>query len=309
MSRSFGLVFAFLAVGCSSSGGAPADVSDASADSGGVAVDCSAFADVYCRRFRECSAFFFELSFADESTCKQRLVETCKLQTKAAGDTVNAALTACTKNAASASCADVLTGNTCPSVPGSAADGAPCALDVQCHSTFCGGLDAKGCGHCAPAPADGTPCITSKCGPRSRCIKGICKTLKNLGEACSGDDCVVPLSCFGGKCSTPAPLDAACNRDGMGAPDCNIIEGGICFPTTCVKAGLAGTGEACGGTTSGVTFCRAGGSCNYGSMGTGTCRAPAMDGDPCDDSMGISCASPATCVAGVCRLPDPSACH
>lgn len=297
--------------GCSS-GSSTTAPSDAGTDGKPTTqASCAAFAEAFCPRFAECSSFFVRFSFGDVETCKKRVELQCKTTMGAPGTgPIEATFAECTEKVKSATCPSLFVGGACTFPPGTLENGAPCGLGAQCKSEFCA-IEAEGCGKCAAAPAEGTACVGGQCGARRQCTAaGVCVTPKPLGSPCAGaGECALPLSCFDGVCSNPAPLDAACSNESKSAPDCDFLAGHFCVANTCVVAGMADPGEPCGYSPGSFTMCSGSGSCATGSSPTGTCRAAALDGEPCDEKAGLRCLTPATCVRGVCRLPDAASCR
>ena len=63
-----------------------------------------------------------------------------------------------------------------------------------------------------------------------------------------------------------------------------------------MKAGFASAGQDCGPTKPGFAYCAAGGQCDNSPGSTGSCQAPAADGQSCDTANAVMCLPGAECV-------------
>jgi hypothetical protein len=111
---------------------------------------------------------------------------------------------------------------------------------------------------------------------------------------------------------------------GGSAPPCDGTKGLYCAGQAgmraCAPFALVGNGQPCGTLANGTfASCTAGTCYDAAGMVTsgadeGTCKAVAMDGQPCDAAKGPGCMTPARCIvggagtAGVCTLPKSTDC-
>lgn len=103
---------------------------------------------------------------------------------------------------------------------GTVADGAECATDFDCISTWCSGdmVDFEGqvtFGTCGPAPGIGQPCEDFECAPGAYCDTSGAESLCQMPKA-DGAECETEDECTSG----------GCNDDGTGVLTCGA-------PTTC----------------------------------------------------------------------------
>jgi hypothetical protein len=242
----------------------------------------------------------------------------------------------------------------CATPMGPGAIGSPCANFAQCASTYCAVPDHQACGTCRPIPEPGVTCEgAADCGHGLICAippaapggtpincppaptSGTCVAVALTGQACltgtlpciDGNTCMKDNTTTGtmGTCMPVAQLGQACDNARQKAPPCN--RGLVCISigsgmTACQPTQFADTGEACGtigtGSAAIVMDCRGGGLClkTNRCTATGTCVAPADDGDPCsiDATVGPPCQTPAICVvgadgvSGACEVSDPTVC-
>lgn len=305
---------------------------------GGPTADqaCAQLAKAECGKRDGCSkGTSITRVYGEMSVCLTRTAQACanRLAAVNTADTPQSAVN-CAAAYAKLSCNDFFDGklpaDCTPAGP--AADGQPCAFNAQCASGYCGGTKNALCGTCAPQPAPGDSCATSRCGPGQNCVAATmtCADVGILNAACdSNDPCGNGLSCVdasaksaGGTCQvalgTPG---AACGGEAM--PGCNGSLGLACVGAsgskTCVMVTYGGDGMPCGDLSStAVVQCKAG-TCSMatgaaGGSQTGTCVLDAIDGASCDTVLGPSCMTPARCIvtgggtAGTCALPTDRGC-
>jgi hypothetical protein len=335
-----GVAFVLLVTAC---GGQNAPVaSDAGSDGNPVipATPCGAFAQAWCAKRQACTnGTSITRDWGDMSTCLAREELSCtnSLGAPRTGKTT-ALVEQCTTALSSASCADYLDNDLpAPCNPtGPGAEGATCTFNAQCASGYCSGIRYATCGTCGTAPAAGDSCAKTSCGLDQACIwnadvTNVCEPYVSAGATCgafSNPLCAADLGCAGASTTTgvggtcqPAlrTVGATCGSKNMGL-NCDGNLGLWCLSSACGDVTYAENGMPCGYVGSGVTECN-GGTC-YSSGGpyftytgatrTGTCKAYAEDGAPCDTSVGPACLSPARCVssgggtAGTCVVPTPS---
>jgi hypothetical protein len=147
-------------------------------------------------------------------------------------------------------------------------------------------------------------------------------TLAN-GAACAfGEQCTTGY-CSGtednecGKCG-PAPamppttyvgLGETCDPNGSG-PRCNSNLGLWCDYGTkkCEEMLFVGLGQPCGFVGDDVVMCGPGGTCNWGTSGSGTCVAQKAVGASCTAASNYpECAFGSACIGGTCAYPTAAA--
>ena len=297
-------------------GGCGSDSSEGSTGSGGGAsVDgCAEGVSAICAKYAACIAPILELAYGDVATCEARLGPSCDASLHAPGsNTTDEELAACAKKLGATSCDSLFDGTEiCEPSPGSLADGKACGADGQCKSNHCNVADDALCGVCAPLVKAGGSCANDKngCDAGLACsTSGTCAVPATAGGACSDDKpCQIPLGCLGGTCAElPGPGEAC---DPTTKPCDLFLQASFCNPMTqkCQEVTFADAGEPCGvvdGTK--LVACAKAGHCNAPmGMMEGICEPAAADGAACD--MDTACLSPAKCVSGACKLPDPAAC-
>jgi hypothetical protein len=282
---------------------------------GAIEQACEHDATTYCSKSVACSAFSFQSFWGDMDTCRarDRLWCTGALAVTDTGYTPDF-IVACADAVNAQSCDDFNAGvvpDVCKPRPGTHAEGTACSNGAQCQTFFCKIPAGSSCGVCtAKTPIGGACATTSECVAGSRCRVQKCVPEVAEGAMCGGGVavCAIPNTCLNSTCVKPLPVGAACDP-GLDACDYGTF-GAICDPqsNTCkALVKLAQPGQPCG-TIDGVqTDCAAFGTCQYTTPDalTGTCRAPAADGTPCDD-MSSFCLWPAACTDGVCKVPGAS---
>jgi hypothetical protein len=290
----FGLLFA-AAAGCSANQG------------------CFEYARAFCTQQSQCSAFgslYYQGSFEQ---CQTSVAESCALSTHAAGSNLTDDLAStCAQAFAVASCDDVLDGNQPAAcrVPGSRAVGQPCADAFQCQSLFCSRRSPRDCGTCAVLPKVGEPCTASGfCDYGLECVSSTCAARRGPGEVCDGyHHCQGSLGCLKGSCQT-STIGAACDA----GYDCNQYQLQYCDGSTLSCQSLpfvvAQLGESCGNGSDVTVQCPPAAYCKtMGSTDFGICTAMRIEGESCAPVNQL-CASPATCISGICRLFDVTTCN
>lgn len=296
---------------------------------------CAAVASAACAQLGACSSgFVIDLRYGDESTCAARSAAACAQTNSAPSTSVTPeGLDACASALATESCDAYLDSHApkdCQAAPGALADGQACIAGGECESTFCAIDPEAPCGVCGPRPSAGDACQqATDCGRDLVCVavSSTCEAAVGEGGACDkGHPCELGFSCVGagdeaglnGSCEREiAAAGGACDPSFQSGADCAHLLGLFCDPKakTCLQSTTAAPGEACGFLGSGgLVLCSAGGMCvtPTGST-TGTCLAPANDGETCDTASGPPCLLPARCVvsagtSGTCALLDASKC-
>lgn len=130
-------------------------------------------------------------------------------------------------------------------------------------------------------------------------------------EQCSTGNCsATESSC--GKCIAAEPPKVAKPTAGLGeACDtvaCNGALGLFCDSTKkCAVMPLVGVGQACGFVGQELVLCEAGGSCRWGTTGSGTCVTEIAEGGACNATNKGECAVGTTCVNGACGYATAAA--
>jgi hypothetical protein len=255
-------------------------------------------------------------------------------------------------------CSDFFDDNptACPQVMGTLAMGAACGAPGQCTSGFCDVTEYAVCGTCQPMPAAGATCVVqADCGRDLACAtptisvadagiptSGLCAAYVASGGACltGYKPCAAGLACVGdveatmttGICMAQgATVGAMCQTTRNTVANCDPDLGLVCIAPagmmgmgTCVAITIVGPGKVCGETggppATGFAVCSASGLCVKAAPTdlSGTCKAAAADGAPCDNdpSIGPPCLAPAKCViaagstgtAGTCTVPNAATC-
>jgi hypothetical protein len=275
---------------------------------------CNDLSRVQCDKLMACAPFALKVIFGDLKTCQDRNALACANQVAIPGSTVTPALeTACVQALTNTSCEDYANGVPVAACDfkGGAANGAPCSADRQCMTGNCVLAVGQTCGTCAAFIPAGGPCGgVAICAPGLACIPsangtGICGTLGKAGAPCrTSDGCSYGFYCNALTCAAQmATLGASCNAGDA----CNEAGELLCDMATlrCVQAKYATPGQTCDA----ITRCLAGADClaTTATATSGTCFAPANDGEACSQIK--SCIEPAGCVAGACRLPVPAVCN
>lgn len=297
-------------VACSSSSeGSSAPVTDQT---------LQAIVDAICEKLQSCTSPIFMQAGGGLSRCKERQLAQLRLEARGSGVLItDGQAQSCRAALAAASCADVSAGldpKEC-TVPGSLADGAPCASDRQCASGSCFVDDTTTCGTCGRTMAEGGDCTKSKCASGLTCNDAKkCVRRGAEGAACTDDGdapCGAFLQCIDGRCGRGLGAEADCTVGATETP-CDVLATLVCTPpNTSTKRGkckpltLASSGEKCGVISSNPLTVAG---CVNGSCVDGRCVADLADGSPCSPTDKTVCQSPAECRNGRCALRDPAIC-
>jgi hypothetical protein len=316
-----------------------ADAPGGETSEGRIAEACAAVAKAQCDKRVECSGKIDARGvgvirmFGSMAECLARQALQCESAYRAPGSGHSLATEAeCAQALAAFSCAAFFANDAPgPCRPsGARVNGAACAYDTQCRSTFCTGETHAACGTCGPEPALGASCADADCG-RGQLCDGATKTCRAPGAAGDGcdssDDCGYGLVCGGGSGSAGgggamcreavAAIGEPCG--GMNAL-CDGAQGLFCSSSMgakkCAAMTFVAAGAPCGLLApDSFAACTAGGCYTAkglaGAGEMGTCKANAADGAACDTATGPACELPARCVlgngtAGVCRVPGGS---
>ena len=308
MLRSFVFVTAAAAivVACSSS----------SSGSGSTDASCASIADALCKKIDSCAHLALQVDYPDLATCTARAKLSCLAGANAPSTgTTPSSLDACSAVIAGADCSAVFDRkipDACQTRLGNLTDGAACGDDAQCVHGLCRRASGATCGACSTPGKAGDACESSdQCAQTGLvCANKVCVARGDAGATCdkATHPCSSTLVCKDGTCVKPAAGGATCDA---AQQNCDLTQGFFCNPTTkvCEAVTVASAGQPCGLTGNGYAVCGAGGFCK-GAAGAkpGTCLAAAADGQPCDDTNGPQCTSPARCDNGVCKLTDPASC-
>ena len=92
------------------------------------------------------------------------------------------------------------------------------------------------------------------------------------------------------------------------ASACDTSVGLYCDTTSmrCMAYVFAKPGQPCGAAAQIATLCSSGARCLSQGLNS-VCVGPATEGQRC--SATYACVAPATCINGMCALPDPPACY
>jgi hypothetical protein len=278
------------------------------------AATCATYAQNVCNRLQECFPTGLASRFNDLAQCMDRTKQACATNLAANGTgatptTVDACGTAI-KNAA----CDALFGATpldaCKAPAGTLADGTACGDDAQCTNRNCAKTSDPACGTCQARSPAGGGCVQSiQCEDGLFCdATGKCVAAGKQGAACgltNATVCAADLVCHNGKCDLPLAVGAMCNPVEQACNGARLDQCGA--NQTCEETKFAKSGDPCGVVNGQITSCGAGGRCKLTGQ-SGTCVAPAADGQACDAQKGPACIYPASCVKAVCTFPDPNAC-
>jgi hypothetical protein len=318
------------------SDGASLDGADGGDGASPLAKACDSAAKAACARVSSCSSrFLIDFLYGDSATCEARSSASCYAATSANGSQWTAdGVDTCAGQYSAYPCQKFFEGSAPPAciVDGSLAEGAPCAVADQCASGYCSADHVTACGTCQSAPPLGHTCrVDADCGRGRACVKasgaatGVCADWVALSQPCDTKrPCAPGLSCVGANDPTPgtcmnagSSTFTACDATAATKPGCDPLLGLVCVSGMCKKVTENAAGQTCGLVSASFYSCKAGAACIKSSPmnATGICTAAAEDGKACDEVNGPPCLAPAKCIptgtgsAGVCTLPDPSACH
>jgi len=301
---------------------------------------CAELAQARCNKRVTCSnaidpiGINLKRNYKDVAECQAREELGCVdgLAAPATGNNP-AAVEKCVAAYAGYSCTDFLDNEPpaeCMPI-GSRTMGQPCTFNGQCDSGYCSGNKIAACGTCAPPPAAGVSCAASNCAHGQQCVATttLCQERAQTGGACDADHpCASGLSCAADTKTMMGTCQAAATAEGTACgavmPGCAGNQGLVCTGAvgakTCAKMAFVTDGMPCGLLPDGSRADCVAGDC-YTTTGlatgtdSGTCKANAADGAPCDGVLGPPCVAPARCVpagagsAGACAVPTSATCN
>lgn len=298
-----------------------------------VVVACEQQAAVECMREDACQGGLATLVHGSVAGCTTRLAEACERRATSSGTGYGSAeLDACTAAQEAQTCDEWIGTLTpgCGSV-GTKANGAGCRFGSQCASGFCDQFllftERNVCGRCASPPVEGGSC-NSSCGGSGAIScehdtsgAGRCVRLGLAGESCDAvAACAIGLSCAMSADVTTGLCQPATGNDGapcddLAGPFCDYRRGIFCNAQThvCGVGRRVSPGGACGVLADGSFGLCAQGFCRADPANTtaGTCVAYLPDGAACTFGPGsaVSCAPPALCLSGFCRIGGGDFCN
>jgi hypothetical protein len=281
---------------------------------------CKTYVGAYCSQLDKCSPIYLQLLFKDAAECEAKLVPVCVKSLGLSDTAKTPEFTAgCGEAIATLDCSSFL-GRKVPSAcnppPGPRAEGAICGEDGQCATGYCATALDEACGTCANRAAADQDCTRDDdclfgliCSKEQKCTPYVGKD----GDCDDNHPCEPGLSCkglVGGTCTDPAGPGKACDTQQVALPGCDLNAGYFCNYIThvCQQADLVHAGDPCGVVNSGYALCTQSSMCKLGGGMSGTCLAPAADGEACDLTDGPYCTLPSRCVGNICTAPDPQGC-
>jgi hypothetical protein len=270
---------------------------------------CADWATRYCKRLESCAPTSVQIDYGDIDTCIARRTLVCSPMLNARGTGMDAPhLETCAQAYDTASCDDVVVSKppqAC-NVGGSLPAGAGCGDDSQCSGPegYCRIAADQTCGVCATLGPIGAACDSARDCQYGLVCYFTCMAPVALGAACDGmrRQCPETLVCFNYSCTVPAQRGVACEPNG---DNCDHDHGLFCDgdKKSCTPYSIADVGTTCDNGT----ICK-GGQCSGVPGAASKCTANAGDGASCDARNGPNCSAPSRCVAGACKLPDPTTC-
>ena len=296
--------------GGSADGGPGPEMDGGNADAGSMPEEaCQRLATARCEKYRQCRPQWLKTSLGNFETCvTQNAATLCRnrLGIEGTSDTP-ATLDACTAALTTATCAQWLDNDVaviaCLPAPGALPTGAACGTPAQCQTMNCEFATGAECGTCGgPLRAAGVPCTTgNQCEKNLQCFNGLCALPGGPGAPCTNSwGCQYPSACWIDTCVAAANPGESC-----ATRPCNDRDGVVCKNGICQLYEVANPGESC--NYSEWRFCVRAGSCSS-STGTGTCGSAAAIGEACNNTAGPYCLPWASCVQGICKIPDPGMC-
>ena len=200
--------------------------------------------------------------------------------------------------------------NTCEQLAG---------LAQSCEQHSCiDGLICDANNICVAPPLEGEACAGDSCavGLYCRASDHLCHAREELGTVCSTDDnCQACLFCVATSadgtsvCRGPSEEGGYCERDGHCSDDLVCSSANICVPpfaqgescsrdAECQEGLVCSSANICVAPFAQGESCSRNAECQEGLCYSGTCSAPAAEGEPC--YAGHPCAGDLACTAGVC---------
>ncbi len=194
--------------------------------------------------------------------------------------------------------------------PGTLAEKAPCIIDAQCASGYCGPplstVTDFTCGVCRPTLKVGDSCP----GPAGPCPRAAPCTLDTSPQSTGGSTCKPFPYVNGTEISQPLPaVDEDCRSTLVCAAGLGCDQGSF----TCVPLTGAGPGEVCTSSAGGPVACLVG-DCPEPRVDAlnapVVCPGVVEDGEPCVATDATkTCRPPALCKAGKCLTTTTLACE
>jgi hypothetical protein len=162
--------------------------------------------------------------------------------------------------------------------------------------------DAFGAAQIAACSMKGSLALNAKCAFADQCASGFCTgTQDNACGTCATAPAMTSTTYVG--------LGESCDFGG-GGPQCNSNLGLWCDSSTkkCEAMTFVGLGQDCGFIGSDLVMCGPGGTCKWGTGGTGTCLAQKAIGASCTAASGYEeCTFGSACIGGTCAYPTAAA--
>jgi hypothetical protein len=269
---------------------------------------CANFGAAVCGRMQACTPFLLQVTYGDVKACARRTALQCEPMLSATGTQSPAAqVEVCAKAISSEGCDEALD-NPQPSacdIGGVLAEGSPCAAGHQCQTTYCKITAGDVCGVCVKRVGPRYACLVDNdCVAGLICSGGACAAPGGVGAVCGVGlpACSHALTCISGTCSKPRGAGARCSTP----IDCDGNLGLYCNALThqCAKTEVSLANQPCGIVHDTLVACAGGAVCI-----AGKCVPAAPDLGSCNLQAGPFCLSPAQCLGGKCRVPDPASCR
>jgi hypothetical protein len=321
--RALAAVALSMATACSPAAvGAPSALDDAGVDGAvppAVVLSCQNYAYAYCNFLNGCSSTFLVTRWGTQAACEAALNTTCTYANLAPSSLQSPATTDdCTSKLTPDSwqCSDFLYSQNRPpacanQASGSKANGASCAINQQCQSSYCATPIGHACGTCQPLPSAGSSCATYECPTGLQCTSSTCVALALSGAACStSQPCGEGLTCTAGSCEPGATMSGApCT---VGGPGCAEVDGLVCnaASSTCQTLMVPAVGQPCGVVGDQATVCPA------AVCLRGVCVANRQVGESCELGGSVPCVTSARCIlpgdggtTGTCQINGSTSCE
>ena len=283
---------------------------------------CTTFAETGCAAVEQCMPLVFATMLGGDLGCPGRARVwglTGRSGPGLATTPAFGAVGVAAVGSATASCSDVIRyvlGQWSPAVcrvPGTRADGEPCADGRQCSGGGCQVLAGETCGTCFTLAAEGGVCtLPTDCAAGLTCTNGACTPLLDLGSTCTTTaDCYADLFCSGGTCALRAALGQPCD---LASPTCATDLQCTTQNSSCELVPLVAADAACGAVGGQNVACDSGLYCQLAAPGdpAGTCVAQVAEGAVCPTNAFLfgagPCPFPSSCLMGTCTAIAGAAC-
>lgn len=291
---------------------------------------CAEAARVYCTTLESCEGGYASVVYGSADRCVARWTEAYKRRAESPGAGYGASeIETCSAHQLAQTCQDWI-GTLTPGCDftGTKALGQPCWFGSQCKSGFCDQpqyySDRNVCGVCAAPLAEGDSC-SSFCEGALICAHdataaGQCVRRGASGESCDAAALCLPgLACAFSAGGATGQCYPATGNEGDPCADeagifCDYQRLIYCnaLTHTCAVAQTAAPGSLCGTLADGSSAFCGGGTCRKDpGASSGVCVAYLKDGALCNFGPGVltSCAPPAICASGVCRIVGGALCE